>query len=77
MTIGELKAEELDAALKLVWNVLLQHEAPEYSAKRRRAYRPVFCGRKSGKESARRFLNGPAIYADGLQYEATLKGNLL
>lgn len=32
MTIYELKAEELDAALKLVWNVFLQYEAPEYSA---------------------------------------------
>ena len=33
MTICELKVEELDAALKLVWNVFLQYEAPEYSAK--------------------------------------------
>jgi len=32
MTISELKAKELDAALKLVWNVFLQYEAPEYSA---------------------------------------------
>lgn len=32
MTIAELKAEEIDAALKLVWDVFLQYEAPEYSA---------------------------------------------
>ena len=32
MTICELNAEELDEAMKLVWHVFLQFEAPEYSA---------------------------------------------
>ena len=32
MNIRVLKAEELDAALKLVWVVFLEYEAPDYSA---------------------------------------------
>jgi GNAT superfamily N-acetyltransferase len=39
MTISELKAEELDAALRLVWNVFLQYEAPEYTAEGTQEFR--------------------------------------
>lgn len=39
MKIHELKPEELDAALDLVWNVFLQYEAPDYSAEGIREFR--------------------------------------
>lgn len=39
MTICELRAEELDAALKLVLDVFLQYEAPEYSAEGTQEFR--------------------------------------
>lgn len=63
MTICELNADKLDKALKLVWNVFLQFEAPEYSAE--------------GVEEFHQSIRNPEFLATLRTYGAFQNGRLI